>query len=170
MVSSLVRVDKAFMTEFEQRFFERLSTDDLLDKLVVENEVDLENVLSTYVDDTWGYHSIRVSHELLKHFLKDDTVSVDSIHMKIINYIDPDSLELDCEIKFSYRVSFPTAIDIDDNVVFRYKDEFGRTCSNEIVNGTSTRRMKSTFKLFTVNELVDVLFEILGQLLKEGNK
>lgn len=170
MVSSLVRVDKAFMTEFEQRFFERLSNDDLLDKLVVENEVDLENVLSTYVDDTWGYHSIRVSHELLKHFLKDDTVSVDSIYMKIINYIDPDSLEVDCEIKFSYRVSFPTAIDIDDNVVFRYKDEFGRTCSNEIVNGTSTRRMKSTFKLFTVDELVDVLFEILGQLLKEENK
>jgi hypothetical protein len=170
MVSSLVRVNKEFMNEFEQRFFERLSNDELLDKLVVENEVDLENVLTTYVDDTWGYHSICVSHELLKHFLKDDTVSVDSIHMKIINYIDPDSLEVDCEIKFSYRVSFPAAIDIDDNVVFRYKDEFGRTCSNEIVNGTSTRRMKSTFKLFTVNELVDVLFEILGQLLKEENK
>lgn len=170
MVSSLVRVNKGFMNEFEQRFFERLSNDELLDKLVVENEVDLENVLTTYVDDTWGYHSIRVSHELLKHFLKDDTVSVDSIHMKVINYIDPDSLEVDCEIKFSYRVSFPAAIDIDDNVVFRYKDEFGRTCSNEIVNGTSTRRMKSTFKLFTVNELVDVLVEILGQLLKEENK
>lgn len=164
-----MRVNKEFMNEFEQRFFERLSNDELLDKLVVENEVDLENVLSTYIDDTWGYHSIRVSHELLKHFLKDDTVSVDSIHMKIINYIDPDYLEVDCEIKFSYRVSFPAAIDIDDNVVFRYKDEFGRTCSNEIVNGTSTRRMKSTFKLFTVNELVDVLFEILGQLLKEEN-
>ena len=165
-VSRLVLVDKAFMDKFKLSFFERLNDDELLDKLVVENGVDLENILSTYVDDTWGYHSIRVSHELLKHFLKDDTVSVDSIHMKIINYIEPDSLEVDCEIKFSYRVSFPTAIDIDDNVVFRYKDEFGRTCGNEIVNGTSTRRMKSTFKLFTVNELVDVMFKILGQLLK----
>lgn len=154
------------MTEFEQLFFERLSNDELLDDLVVKNDVNLENVLSTYVDDTWGYHSIYVSHELLKHFLSDDTVSVDSIHMKIINCIDPDSLEVDCEIKFSYKVSFPSAIDIDDNVAFRYKDEFGRTCNNEIVNGTSTRRMKSTFKLFTVNELVDVMFKILGQLLK----
>ena len=162
----MVRVDTSFMADFEQLFFERLSNDELLDDLVTKNDVDLENVLSTYVDDTWGYHSIRVSHELLKHFLKDDTVSVDSIHMKIINYIEPDSLEVDCEIKFSYRVSFPTAIDINDNVVFRYKDEFGRTCGNEIVNGTSTRRMKSTFKLFTVNELVDVMFKILGQLLK----
>ena len=157
------------MDEFEQLFFERLSDDELLDKLVQEHDVNLENVLSTYVDDTWGYHSIRVSSELLKHFLNDDTVSLDSIHMKIINYIDPDSLEVDCEIKFSYRVSFPTAIDIADNVVFRYKDEFGRTCGNEIVNGTSTRRMESTFKLFTVNELVDVLFKIFDELLKEGN-
>lgn len=166
----MLKVNREFMNEFEQRFFERLSSDELLDELVRENDVDLENILSTYVDDTWGYHSIRISHELLKHFLKDDVVSVDSIHMKIINYIDPDSLEVDCEIKFSYKVRFPSVIDIDDSVVFRYKDEFGRTCGNEIVNGTSTRRMKSTFKLFTVNELVDVLFEILGQLLKEGNK
>ena len=165
-MSKMVLVDKAFMTKFEQLFFERLSNDELLDELVRKNNIDLENVLSTYVDDTWGYHSIHVSHELLKHFLNDDTVSVDSIHMKIINYIEPDSLEVDCEIKFSYKVSFPSVIDIDDNVVFRYKDEFGRTCNNEIVNGTSTRRMKSTFKLFTVNELVDVMFKILGQLLK----
>ena len=167
MVSRMIVVNREFMNEFEQRFFERLSNDELLDKLVRENNIDLENVLSTYVDDTWGYHSIHVSHELLKHFLNDDTVSVDSIRMKIINYIEPDSLGVDCEIKFSYRVSFPTAIDIDDNVVFRYKDEFGRTCGNEIVNGTSTRRMESTFTLFTVNELVNVLFEIFGQLLKE---
>ena len=157
------------MAEFEHLFFERLSNDELLDDLVMRNDVNLEDVLSTYVDDTWGYHSIHVSHELLKHFLKDDAVSVDSIHMKIINYIDPDSLEVDCEIKFSYKVSFPSVIDIDD-VVFRYKDEFGRNCSNEIVNGTSTRRMESTFKLFTVNELVDVLFKIFEQLLKEGTK
>lgn len=158
------------MAEFEHLFFERLSNDELLDDLVMRNDVNLEDVLSTYVDDTWGYHSIHVSHELLKHFLKDDAVSVDSIHMKIINYIDPDSLEVDCEINFSYKVSFPRVIDIDDDVVFRYKDEFGRTCSNEIANGTSTRRMESTFKLFTVNELVDVLFKIFEQLLKEGTK
>lgn len=41
------------MNEFEQRFFERLSSDELLDELVRENDVDLENILSTYVDDTW---------------------------------------------------------------------------------------------------------------------
>lgn len=165
-MSRMVLVDEAFMTEFEQLFFERLSNDELLDELVRKNNIDLENVLSTYVDDTWGYHSIHVSHELLRHFLNDDTVSVDSIHMKIINYIEPDSLEVDCEVQFSYKVRFPNIITIGDDVEFKYKDEFGRTCNNEIVNGTSTRRMKSTFDVRTLDKLVDVMFKILGQLLK----
>ena len=77
---------------------------------------------------------------------------------------------MDCEVQFSYKVRFPNVITIGDDVEFKYKDEFGRTCGNVITNGVNTRRMESTFKLFTVNELVDVLFEILGQLLKEENK
>lgn len=158
------------MNEFEQRFFERLSSDELLDELVRENDVDLENILSTYVDDTWGYHSIRISHELLKHFLKDDVVNIMSIRMILTNYTEKEFLGVDCEVQFSYKVRFPNVIMIDDNVEFKYKDEFGRTCGNEIVNGTSTRRMKSTFKLFTVNELVDVLFKIFEELLKKENE
>lgn len=158
------------MNELEQRFFERLSNDELLDELVRENDVDLENVLSTYVDDTWGYHGIRVSHELLKHFLKDDVVNIMSIRMILTNYTEKEFLGVDCEVQFSYKVRFPNVITIGDDVEFKYKDEFGRTCGNVITNGVNTRRMESTFKLFTVNELVDVLFEILGQLLKEENK
>ena len=170
MVSRVIVVNREFMNEFEQRFFERLSNDELLDKLISENNVDLENVLSTYVDDTWGYHSIRVSHELLKHFLKDDVVNIMSIRMMLTNYTEKEFLGVDCEVQFSYKVRFPNVITIGDDVEFKYKDEFGRTCGNVITNGVNTRRMESTFKLFTVNELVDVLFEILGQLLKEENK
>ena len=158
------------MNEFEQRFFERLSSDELLDKLVVENEVDLENILSTYVDDTWGYHSIRVSHELLKHFLKDNVVSIMSVRMTITNYTDKECLGLDCEVQFSYNVRFPNVITISDNVEFKYKDEFGRTCGNVITSGINTRRMESTFDVRTLEELVDILFEVMHNLLKEGDK
>lgn len=158
------------MNEFEQRFFERLSNDELLDKLISENNVDLENVLSTYVDDTWGYHSIRVSHELLKHFLRDDVVNIMSIRMILTNYTEKEFLGVDCEVQFSYKVRFPNVITIGDNVEFKYKDEFGRTCGNVITNGINTRRMESTFELRTLDELVDVTFKILEQLLKEGNK
>ena len=158
------------MDEFEQRFFERLSNDELLDELVVENEVDLENVLSTYVDDTWGYHSIRVSHELLKHFLKDDVVNIMSIRMIITNYTDKEFLGVNCEVQFSYKVRFPNIITIGDSVEFKYKDEFGRTCGNVITNGIDTRRMESTFEVRTVDDLVEVTFKIFAELLKEENK
>lgn len=154
------------MNEFEQRFFERLSNDELLDDLVMKNDVNLENVLSTYVDDTWGYHSIRVSHELLKHFLKDDVVDIMSIRMILTNYTEKEFLGVDCEVQFSYKVRFPNVITIGDNVEFKYKDEFGRTCGNVITKGINTRRMESTFEVRTLKELVDVTFKILERLLK----
>ena len=168
MVSRMLTVNREFMNEFEQRFFERLSNDELLDELVRENDVDLENVLSTYVDDTWGHHDIRVSHELLKHFLKDDAVTLESVRMIITNYTDKECLGVYCEVKFSYKVSFPSIILIGDDVEFKYKDEFGRTCGDVITNGINTRRMESTFEVRTVEELVNVTFKILEQLLKEG--
>lgn len=157
------------MNEFEQRFFERLSNDELLDELVRENDVDLENILSTYVDDTWGYHSIRISHELLKHFLKDDVVDIMSIRMILTNYTEKEFFGVDCEVQFSYKVRFPNVITIDDNVEFKYKDEFGRTCGNVITNGINTRRMDSTFDVRTLDELLDVTFEIMHNLLKKEN-
>ena len=169
MVSRMLKVNREFMNEFEQRFFERLSSDELLDELVRENDVDLENILSTYVDDTWGYHSIRVSHELLKHFLKDDVVNIMSIRMILTNYTEKEFLGVDCEVQFSYKVRFPNVITIDDNVEFKYKDEFGRTCGNMITNGINTRRMDSTFDVRTLDELVDVTFKIFEQLLKGEN-
>lgn len=169
MVSRMLKVNREFMNEFEQRFFERLSSDALLDELVRENDVDLENILSTYVDDTWGYHSIRISHELLKHFLKDDVVNIMSIRMILTNYTEREFLGVDCEVQFSYKVRLPNVITIDDNVEFKYKDEFGRTCGNVITNGINTRRMDSTFDVRTLDELVDVTFKIFEQLLKGEN-
>lgn len=154
------------MNEFEQRFFERLSNDELLDELARENDVDLEDVLSTYVDDTWGHHDICISHELLKYFLKDDVVTLESIRMIITNYTGKECLGVYCEVKFSYKVSFPSIILIGDDVEFKYKDEFGRACGNVITNGITTRRMESTFEMRTLKELVDVTFKILEQLLK----
>lgn len=165
----MLKVNREFMNEFEQRFFERLSSDALLDELVRENDVDLENILSTYVDDTWGYHSIRISHELLKHFLKDDVVNIMSIRMILTNYTEREFLGVDCEVQFSYKVRLPNVITIDDNVEFKYKDEFGRTCGNVITNGINTRRMDSTFDVRTLDELVDVTFKIFEQLLKGEN-
>ena len=159
------------MNEFEQLFFERLSNDDLLDELVSENNVELEDVLYTSIDREWGQHGILILSELMKHFpSKNDNVEIGSINMRITNEWKRDVLSVNCKIDFSFKVVFPTAIDMED-VKFIYKDEFGRECDNEIIERyTNLRKMESTFEARTVDELVDKTFRIFEELLKEGNK
>lgn len=166
----MVLVDKPFMDEFKLLFFECLNDDEMLDELVRENNVDLENVLYTSIDGEWGQHGVLVRNELLKHFpTKDDNIEIGSINMRITNNWQRNVLDVNCKIDFSFKVAFPTAIDMED-VKFIYKDEFGRECSNEIIEHyTNIRRMESTFEVRTVDELVDVIFKIFEQLLKEGN-
>lgn len=160
------------MNEFEQLFFERLSNDELLDDLVTKNDVDLERVLYTSIDDECGQHGVLVMSELLKHFpTKNDNVEIGSISMRITNEWKSDVLNVKCKIDFSFKVTFPAVIAIGDDVRFSYKDEFGRECDNEIIERyTNLRRMESKFEVRTVDELVEVTFKILEQLLKGENK
>ena len=169
-MSRMVLVDKPFMDEFKLLFFERLNDDEMLDELVRGNNVDLENVLYTSIDGEWGQHGVLVKNELLKHFpTKNDNVEIGSINMRITNNWQRNVLDVNCKIDFSFKVVFPTAIDMED-VKFIYKDGFGRECSNEIDGRyTNLRRMESTFEVSVVDELVDMTFKIFEQLLKEGN-
>lgn len=170
-MSRMIVVNREFMDEFEQLFFERLSNDELLDELVRENDVDLENVLYTSIDDECGQHGVLVMNELLKHFpTKNDNVEIGSITMRITNDWQRNALDVKCKIDFSFKVVFPTVIVMDD-MKFIYKDEFGRECNNEIIERyTNLRRMETTFEVRTVEELVDVVFEILHNLMKRENE
>ena len=170
-VSNLVRVDRAFMDEFRLLFFERLNDDEMLDELVRKNNVDLEHVIYTSVDEECGQHGILILSELMKHFpTNNDNVEMGSIKMRITNEWQRDVLDVKCKIDFSFKVAFPAVITIGDDVRFIYKDEFGRECDNEIIERyTNLRRMESTFEVRTVDELVDVTFKIFEQLLKGDN-
>lgn len=172
MVSNLVLVDKSFMDEFKLLFFEHLSDDEVLDELVRENNVDLENVLYMSIDGEWGQHGVLVRSELLKHFpTKNDNVEIGSINMRITNNWQRNVLDVNCKIDFSFKVIFPAVITIGNDMKFIYKDEFGRECSNDIIERyTNLRRMESTFEVRTVEDLVEVTFKIFKQLLKEGNE
>lgn len=170
MVSNLVRVDRAFMDEFRLLFFERLNDDEMLDELVRNNNVDLEHVIYTSVDEECGQHGILILSELMKHFPTNDyNVEIGSIKMRITNKWQSNVLDVKCKIDFSFKVAFPAVITIGDDVRFIYKDEFGRECDNEIIERyTNLRRMETTFEIRTVYELVDVTFKILEELLKRG--
>lgn len=169
-MSRVIVVNREFMDEFEQLFFERLSNDELLDDLVMKNDVNLESVLYTSIDEECGQHGVLVMSELLKHFpTKNDNVEIGSISMRITNEWKSDVLNVKCKIDFSFKVTFPVVIAIGDDVRFNYKDEFGRECDNEIIERyTNLRRMETTFEVRTVDELVDVVFEILHNLMKRG--
>ena len=166
----MVRVDRAFMDEFRLLFFERLNDDEMLDELVRKNNVDLEHVLYTSVDEECGQHGILILSELVKHFpTNDDNVEIGSIKMRITNNWQRNVLDVTYKISFSFKVIFPKAIEMED-VQFSYKDKFGKECSNEIHERcTNLRRMESTFEVRTVDELVDVTFKILEELLKGEN-
>ena len=165
----MIVVNREFMDEFKQLFFERLSNDELLDDLVMKNDVNLESVLYTSIDEECGQHGVLVMNELLKHFpTKNDNVEIGSITMRITNDWQRDALDVKCKIDFSFKVVFPTVIVMGD-MKFIYKDEFGRECDNEIIERyTNLRRMETTFEVRTVEELVDVVFEILHNLMKRG--
>ena len=82
----MIVVNREFMDEFEQLFFERLSNGELLDDLVMKNDVNLESVLYTSIDEECGQHGVLVMNELLKHFpTKNDNVEIGSITMRITN-------------------------------------------------------------------------------------
>lgn len=170
-MSNLVFVDKAFMDKFKLLFFEHLNNDEVLDELVRKNNIDLERVLYTSIDEEYGQHGVLVMNELLKHFpTKNDNVEIGSITMRITNDWQRDALDVKCKIDFSFKVVFPTVIVMDD-MKFIYKDEFGRECDNEIIERyTNLRRMETTFEVRAVDELVEVTFKILEQLLKGENK
>ena len=159
------------MDRFKLLFFERLNDDEVLDELVRMNDIDLERVLYTSIDEECGQHGILVLSELMKHFpTKNDDVEIGSIKMRITNEWQRDVLDIKCKIDFSFKVAFPAVITIGDDVRFIYKDEFGRECDNEILERyTNLRRMESTFEVRTVDELVDITFKIFERLLKEGN-
>ena len=167
----MIVVNREFMDEFKQLFFERLSNDELLDDLVMKNDVNLESVLYTSIDEECGQHGVLVMNELLKHFpTKNDNVEIGSITMRITNDWQRDALDVKCKIDFSFQVVFPTVIVMDD-MKFIYKDEFGRECDSEIIERyTNLRRMETTFEVRTVEELVDVVFEILHNLMKRENE
>lgn len=162
-------MDREVMSEFENLFFERLSNDEVLDKLVCEKNVDLEKVLFTYVDDFWGHSSITITSDLMKNIFDNGVVKINSLHLSLRN--DSDGIvSVSCDITFSYKMNFPETIAIGDDIKFDYVNRFGLTCDNAIVADiTNSQIMASSFEVHSLDKLLDVTFEIMHNLLKKEN-
>lgn len=175
VMSGTLFINRKFMSEVETLFMERLSNDEKLDEIIRENNVDLERVLFTSINYTYndgGMDAIVcVMSELAKHFLKSESIVVRNVAMNLFSNFNEGVLTGVCRVIFDTKLIFPEVFGTSNGVNFEYKDDFGTTCDNEAhFIGTNLRKLQATFKLTTPKEVVDILFETMNHLLKEGNE
>ena len=88
VMSGTFFINKKFINEVETLFMERLQNDAKLDKIISENDIDLEGVLFTDINYTYNDGGmdalVCVMPELVKHFLKSESVIVRNIAMNLL--------------------------------------------------------------------------------------
>ena len=164
-------VDDEFIAEVNTLFVKRLGTDEELGKIIRENNVDLEKVLSTSIDrsyyQTGGY--VTVMNDLTQYFLKSDTLSVSGITVTINNYSMTKDVNAVCKVDFTTRLVFPKEFRLEGSTEFGYEDEWGTPSKNELCAfSNGQRKLKARFKVSTPSNVVDVLFGVMHNLLNEG--
>ena len=164
-------VDDEFMAEVNTLFIKRLGTDEELGKIIRENNVDLEKVLSTSIDrsyyQTGGY--VTVMNDLTQYFLKSDTLSVSGIVVTVNNHSLSNGINTTCHVRFATRLVFPKEFGLDGGIKFDYVNKFGVLSKNEITEvNNHDRKLKASFKVSTSADVVDVLFGVMHNLLKDG--
>lgn len=164
-------VDERFIIEVKTLFMQRLSVDKKLGKMIYDNDVELDGVLSTYVDNS-SYRtggSVTVMSELARYFLKSDTVSVHGITVTINNYSMTKDVNAVCKVDFTTRLVFPKEFRLEGSTEFGYEDEWGTPSKNELCAfSNGQRKLKARFKVSTPSNVVDVLFGVMHNLLNEG--
>lgn len=175
VMSGTLFINRKFMNEVETLFMERLNNDEKLDRIIRENDVDSEKVLFTSINYTYndgGMDAIVcVMPELAKHFLKSESIVVRNVAMNLFSNFNEGVLTGVCRVIFDTKLIFPEVFGTSNGVNFEYKDDFGATCDNEAhFIGTNLRKLQATFKLTTPLEVVDILFEVMHNLLNEGNE
>lgn len=175
VMSGTLFINNKFMSEVNKLFFERLDNDEKLDKIIRENNVDLEKVLFTDINYTYNDGGmdavICVMPELTKHFLKSESVIVRNVAMNLFSNFNEGVITGVCQVIFDTKLVFPEVFGTSQGVNFEYKDIYGTTCGNEVNDiGTNQRKLQARFKLTTPLEVVDILFEVMHNLLKEENE
>ena len=164
-------VDERFMTEVNTLFMGRLSADEELGKIIRENNVKLKEAISIKIDYSHYRNggSFTVMNELTQYFLKNDTVSVSGISVTIVNHSAVRGGNALCRVNFATRLVFPKEFGLDGGIRFDYENDYGELCKNEIYNFSNLgRKLKARFKVSTPSDVVDVLFGVMHNLLKDG--
>ena len=164
-------VDERFMMEVNTLFMGRLSADEKLRKIVRDNNVDLKEAISIKIDYSHYRNggNFTVMNDLTQYFLKNDIVSVSGISVTIRNHSIRKGENALCRVNFATRLVFPKEFGLDGGIRFDYENDCGELCKNEIYEfNNRDRTLKSRFKVSTPSDVVDVLFGVMHNLLKDG--
>ena len=163
--------------EAYNRFMRLIEHDDMLRKILDDNDVSSEEVLYLPADECGTFKTIGIRNILAKHLFSNENYKLWDIEFNVSEYTVRDDsnrivdvrLHVDCYLHFEVRVDELPSIVIDNKVVFH--NGFGFLGA---VNGKAqlTNRVSkhAEFTVGSLNELVSYMFGIMHRLLDENEQ
>ena len=161
--------------EAYNRFMRLIEHDDMLRKILDDNDVSSEEVLYLPTDECGTFKTIR--NILAKHLFSNENYKLWEIEFDVSKYTVRDDsnrivdvrLHVDCYLHFEVRVDELPIIAIDDKVVFHNGFGFLGAVSGkaELTNRVSKH---AEFTVESLSELVSHMFVIMHKLLDENEQ
>lgn len=163
--------------EAYNRFMRLLEHDDMLRKILDDNDVSSEEVLYLPVDEHGTFKTIGIRNILAKHLFSNENYKLFDIEFDVNEYTVRDDcnritdirLHVDCYLHFDVMVKALPNITIDDKLVFYHGYGFLGAVNGkaELTNRVSKH---AEFTVGSLNELVSCMFAIMHKLLDENNR
>ena len=161
--------------EAYNRFMRLIEHDDMLRKILDDNDVSSEEVLYLPTDEGGTFKTIGIRNILAKHLFNNENYKLWDIEFDASEYTVRDDsnrivdirLHVDCYLHFEVRVDELPSITIDDKVVFHHGYGFLGAVNGkaELTNRVSKH---AEFTVGSLNELVSYMFGIMHRLLDEN--
>lgn len=158
--------------EAYKRFVRLIEHDDMLRKILDDNDVSSEEVLYLPTDECGTFKTIGIRNILAKHLFSNENYKLWDIEFDASEYTVRDDsnritdirLHVDCYLHFEVRVDGLPSIVVDDKMVFHYGYGFLGAVNGkaELTNRVSKH---AEFTVGSLNELVSCMFAIMHKLL-----
>ena len=162
--------------EAYNRFMRLIEHDDMLRKILDDNDVAAEEVLYLPTDECGTFKTIGIRNILAKHLFSNENYKLFDIEFDVSEYAVRDDcnritdirLHVDCYLHFEVRVDELPSIAINDKVVFHHGYGFLGAVNGkaELTNRVSKH---AEFTVGSLHELVSCMFAIMHKLL-DGNE
>lgn len=161
--------------EAYNRFMRLIEHDNMLRKILDDNDVSSEEVLYLPTDECGTFKTIGIRNILAKHLFSNENYKLWDIEFDVNEYTVRDDcnriadirLHVDCYLHFDVMVKALPNITIDDKVVFHNGFGFLGAVSGK-TKLTNRVSKHAEFTVGSLNELISYMFGIMHRLLDEN--